>query len=166
MPGRYFVATDAGVYQTVNGGAHWGMMGTNLPNVVVTSLALDPQERILFAGTYGRSFFAYELEDAAAIHEGFATTPLTAGRLLPPSPNPARTGTSIRWETAATTTATIEILTVSGRRIWSAEERSGAGKLWWNGQDAAGRDVPSGAYFIRVLVDNTPLGAETVLIRR
>ena len=57
-PGRYFVATDVGVYETVNGGISWSALGTGLPNVVVTSLALDQASQVLVAGTYGRSVFS------------------------------------------------------------------------------------------------------------
>ncbi len=55
---RYFVATDVGVYESWNGGISWSAMGAGLPNVVVTSLALDPGNQELFAGTYGRSVFS------------------------------------------------------------------------------------------------------------
>lgn len=56
--GRYYVATDVGVYETLNGGAFWFLTGTGLPNVVVTSLALDVANQELYAGTYGRSVFS------------------------------------------------------------------------------------------------------------
>jgi hypothetical protein len=86
--------------------------------------------------------------------------------MLPPHPNPTRTGAWIGWESTAAGPTRIEILTVSGRRIWSAEESAGSNRLWWNGQDAAGRDVPSGAYFARVMAGGASLGGETVLVRR
>jgi photosystem II stability/assembly factor-like uncharacterized protein len=57
-PDRYFVATDVGVYETWNGGSSWSALGAGLPNVVVTSLALDQGNQELFAGTYGRSVFS------------------------------------------------------------------------------------------------------------
>ena len=58
QPGRYYVATDVGVYETINGGISWTALGDGLPNVVVTSLAYDAANRELFAGTYGRSVFS------------------------------------------------------------------------------------------------------------
>jgi len=64
--GRYFVATDLGVYETADGGATWSAFGTGLPNVVVTCLAFDEANRILVAGTYGRSFFSIPIGDGAA----------------------------------------------------------------------------------------------------
>ncbi|MHC4942572.1 MAG: WD40/YVTN/BNR-like repeat-containing protein [Planctomycetota bacterium] len=61
-PGRYFVATDVGVFETMDGGGTWSILGTGLPNVVVTSLGLNPDTRELVAGTYGRSFFSCSIE--------------------------------------------------------------------------------------------------------
>ena len=60
---RYFVATDVGVFDTVDGGQTWSLLGQGLPNVVVTSLALNESNGKLFAGTYGRSFFSCQIND-------------------------------------------------------------------------------------------------------
>ncbi len=62
-PGRYFAATDVGVFQSSNGGAIWTLYGTGLPNVVVTDFAYQAVTRELFAGTYGRSIFSVTLDD-------------------------------------------------------------------------------------------------------
>lgn len=69
-PGRFFVATDVGVYQTFDQGTTWQALGTGLPNVVVTSLALDQANQELFAGTYGRSFFSCSIEAGAITRYG------------------------------------------------------------------------------------------------
>jgi photosystem II stability/assembly factor-like uncharacterized protein len=61
-PGRLFVGTDVGAYETRDGGAAWMPLGTGLPNVVVSSLALDAANEELFAGTYGRSVFSIDIE--------------------------------------------------------------------------------------------------------
>jgi len=60
--GRYFVATDLGVYETLDNGIEWNVMGDGLPNVVVTSLVHDTNNDELVAGTYGRSFFSCSME--------------------------------------------------------------------------------------------------------
>ena len=57
-PDRYFVATDVGVFETLDGGASWSVLGTGLPNVVATSLALEPLNQVLVVGTFGRSLFS------------------------------------------------------------------------------------------------------------
>lgn len=56
-----FVATDAGVYGSVNGGLNWHKLGTNLPMVAVYDLHYVPEKMELIAGTFGRSIHTYNL---------------------------------------------------------------------------------------------------------
>jgi photosystem II stability/assembly factor-like uncharacterized protein len=164
--GRYFVATDVGVYQTVDAGEHWSMLGGNLPNVVVTSLAFAPSSRVLYAGTYGRSFFACTLEEASGV-EGPA--PVMIGRALPPRPNPARGDVWIRWELSKPADVAVRVLTVSGRVVWSkrtAWTSAGPGEIHWDGRDAHGHAVPTGAYFVRITAGDSVLPGATIRIQR
>ena len=57
-----FVATDAGVYGTINGGLNWHKLGTNLPMVAVYDLHYVPEKMELIAGTFGRSIHTYNLK--------------------------------------------------------------------------------------------------------
>lgn len=57
-----FVATDAGVYGSVNGGINWHKLGTNLPMVAVYDLHYVPEKMELIAGTFGRSIHTYNLK--------------------------------------------------------------------------------------------------------
>jgi photosystem II stability/assembly factor-like uncharacterized protein len=61
MRGRLFVCGDLGVYVTDDYGLRWSQLGTGMPTVVVTDLDLIQSSRQLFAGTYGRSLYVYEL---------------------------------------------------------------------------------------------------------
>jgi hypothetical protein len=56
-PTAMIVATDSGVLRSVDDGATWQVLGTGLPNVHVTSLAIDAtvSPAVLKAGTFGRS---------------------------------------------------------------------------------------------------------------
>ena len=166
LPGRLFVAADLGVFQSVDGGGRWGMLGANLPNVVVNSLALDPIRRILYAGTYGRSFFAYALEDAAAAEEFAAGTgPGSVPFRL--YPNPSMESTWIHWVARSAEVFEIEVATVSGRRI---ARLSGAvpadRRVRWDGRDPAGRPAPAGVYFVRLSLDGLPAGGRALLLQR
>jgi len=51
-----YVGTDIGVFETLDGGAHWRHMTKGMPNVAVFGLATDPQGRIV-AATHGRGMF-------------------------------------------------------------------------------------------------------------
>jgi len=57
-PRTYYAAGVAGgIWKTVNGGATWTALGDLLPNLAVTSLVMDPGDRmVLYAGT-GEGFF-------------------------------------------------------------------------------------------------------------
>jgi xyloglucan-specific exo-beta-1,4-glucanase len=50
-----FVATDAGVYYTINGGTNWIRAGNNMPVIPVYSLGLNTTGTKLVAGTFARS---------------------------------------------------------------------------------------------------------------
>ncbi|MEY3322637.1 MAG: hypothetical protein RLZZ417_2220 [Bacteroidota bacterium] len=66
IPGRndslLFVATDAGVYGSVNAGGNWHKLGANLPLVAVYDLEYVPEKMELIAGTFGRSIHTYNLK--------------------------------------------------------------------------------------------------------
>jgi uncharacterized protein (TIGR03437 family) len=55
LPQTLYIATDAGVMVTLDGGATWSSLGQGLPKVVVSSLLLHRRSRVLRAATHGRS---------------------------------------------------------------------------------------------------------------
>ena len=57
-----FIATDAGVYGSVNSGLNWHKLGANLPMVAVYDLHYVPEKMELIAGTFGRSIHTYNLK--------------------------------------------------------------------------------------------------------
>ncbi len=57
-----FVATDAGVYGTIDGGTDWERVGTNMPMIEVFDLDFDTVNHRLIAGTVGKSIMTYPLD--------------------------------------------------------------------------------------------------------
>lgn len=57
-----FVATDAGVYCSLNGGTSWDRLGTNYPFVTTYDLDLNFTNNELIAGTFGRSILTFPLD--------------------------------------------------------------------------------------------------------
>ncbi len=57
------IATDLGVFSTLNGGVNWLPVGNGMPNVVITDIDFHEPTRKLLAATYGRSFFSTILEE-------------------------------------------------------------------------------------------------------
>jgi len=171
VPGRYFVATDVGVYETTDGGTTWSAFGADLPRVVVTSLSFRRDTRTLVVGTYGRSTFAIAVDGSST---GVGDTPdetavTTLGSLRPPYPNPTSGATTIAFEARRDLDLTVEVYSVAGRRIWTNRLAAAAGQtasLQWNGRDAAGRPASSGIYLVRVSSAGRILGRQTVVLRR
>jgi len=60
-PGRIFVGGDVGVFMSQNGGGTWFPLAAGLPHVVVMELILNDPAETLFAATYGRSMYSYDL---------------------------------------------------------------------------------------------------------
>ncbi len=163
------VATDVGVFRTWNGGAVWEALGADLPNVVVTCLAFEAASRRLYAGTYGRSFFACTLETMSDAPAQPDTSPLARSLLLSPRPNPAVHETHLQWSLPEAGTVQVDIYSATGRRVWSSDDRAasaGEGGLRWEGVDQHGRRLGSGAYFARLMVDGVEKGKTTILLQR
>ena len=60
-PTTLYVATDVGVFRSVDEGASWTSFDTGLPNVSIVDLAVDPARGLLRAATHGRSMFQRSL---------------------------------------------------------------------------------------------------------
>jgi hypothetical protein len=59
--GRLFAGSDVGVHLSDDGGVSWSALRGGMPTVVVMDLVLDDPSRILYAATYGRSSYSYDL---------------------------------------------------------------------------------------------------------
>jgi hypothetical protein len=67
QPGTLYLATDIGVFISVDGGNLWSPMITGLPRSAVTALKLQRSSRILFAATHGRSVWELQLPAAQVL---------------------------------------------------------------------------------------------------
>lgn len=57
-----FVATDAGVYFTLNAGTHWQRLGSNLPFIPVFDLERNPVRNELIAATHARGLWTFPID--------------------------------------------------------------------------------------------------------
>ncbi|MCK9996476.1 MAG: choice-of-anchor D domain-containing protein, partial [Candidatus Krumholzibacteria bacterium] len=83
--------------------------------------------------------------------------PAVATRLLPNVPNPFNPVTEIRFELARPQRVQVSVYDVTGRLVnVLADGQLGAGHhaRLWQGRDSGGRQVPSGAYYVRLVADN------------
>jgi len=65
------------------------------------------------------------------------------------APNPAREAMRFTLVRSAAG-ARLELLDLSGRRVWSAPPPPGGGTLTWRGERDGGGRVPPGVYFVRL----------------
>jgi uncharacterized protein (TIGR03437 family) len=81
LPNTLYIATDAGVMITTDGGNTWSSLGNGLPKVVVLSLAMSRRARVLRAGTHGRSVWEIAIPLSAPSLQPSITTlsPATVG---------------------------------------------------------------------------------------
>jgi len=98
----WYLATDSGVFSTVDGGNTWFQLSAGLPNVTVSSLRLFHPARILFAATHGRSTWKLQLPD-------FSMSPLALGF----GSQPLNTTSAAQTETINNGTANLTILKVT-----------------------------------------------------
>lgn len=164
-PGLLFVASDVGVFQTTDGMV-WEAVAAGLPNVVVNHLAYRADTDRLLAGTYGRSVWEVEILDPTP-----APADLLAGlgQLRPAYPNPSSGGTNLAWNLNRGGEVTVEVFTVSGRRLWRTQVggmAEGPGAAFWNGRDQQGQPASAGVYLARVSVDGQVLGSQRVVLTR
>jgi len=61
LPDHYYLATDLGAFFSSDDGESWQILGKDLPATIVADLDLNDEQRLLLAGTYGRSMYTYEL---------------------------------------------------------------------------------------------------------
>jgi hypothetical protein len=61
---------------------------------------------------------------------------------------------------------TLEILTVTGRRVWAAPLVQGQTFVRWNGRDVSGHEVPTGVYLSRLTFGSSLAARGTLICRR
>lgn len=54
-----FIATDFGVYSTINAGENWARIGNNMPSIPVFDIKLDTALHTLVAGTFARGIWTF-----------------------------------------------------------------------------------------------------------
>jgi photosystem II stability/assembly factor-like uncharacterized protein len=60
-PNLLFVGTEFGVFLTLDRGRHWVQLKNNLPTVAVRAMAIQPRDRDLVVGTFGRAMWITDI---------------------------------------------------------------------------------------------------------
>jgi hypothetical protein len=83
-------------------------------------------------------------------------------------PNPFRAGTVIRYSLPAPSRVVLRVFNVEGRVVRTLVDATipaGAHAVTWDGRDAQGRPLSSGAYFYRLEAADRMLTRKTILVR-
>ncbi len=142
-----FVATDGGVYHTLNQGDLWERTGSNMPVFPVYDLAYDDTNHILVAGTHARSLMTIELSDivekyvsTVGINEMENITQITS-KLYP---NPASSYFALSTNKSLKN-AKLMVVDVSGKLVLTKELKQD--KEWQVNVE----DWTEGIYFVSVV---------------
>ncbi len=167
LPGRQdsvlFVATDAGVYGTVDGGTQWARLGSNMPKVQALSLALNPELRKLVVGTFARSIYSFPLDslkfgNVSTNAPGANDTPV-----LRISPNPmVAEGAILLDRLKPRLTTEITICDLNGRIVWKTQI-SGAQQ---QRLPLPAENLPSGVYVAFARSDGRVWGQQKFVVAR
>ncbi|MEZ4965827.1 MAG: T9SS type A sorting domain-containing protein [Saprospiraceae bacterium] len=159
-----FVATDGGVYGTLDGGQHWERLGTGMPIVPVYDIELNPIERTLIAGTYARSIMSFPLDSLQNDDDVSTFTP--GGKKAPEllvTPNPASDHAMLTTRnTSANYETEVFVYDLSGRMI---REHRFKGFL----QREIPLDVqnmPSGVYIVFARTNGKVWGQQKIVVAR
>ena len=90
VKGMLYAGNDVGAYVSKDEGAHWDVLGANLPSVQVSDLQIHPRDHVIVISTYGRGMWVM---DAVKVRTAMSTRPINAAdpcedlaaRVLPPT---------------------------------------------------------------------------------
>jgi len=114
-----FVASDGGVYGSLNAGENWYRTGSNMPFIPVYDLVLNPVKNELVAGTFGRSVLAFSLDSLFVVPDTVATHLLRASQTIDIRvfPNPASSKLFIDIGNTELQIKELNIYDLTGRRV-------------------------------------------------
>lgn len=71
-PRVLYVGTEVGVFVSIDGGGHWVRWKANLPTAPVRALVVQPRQRDLVVGTFGRSIWVGDAAPLAQMEEALS----------------------------------------------------------------------------------------------
>lgn len=145
-----YVGTDLGVYRSLDGGLSWMDMNRGMPPAMVLDLTIKPEGRVMRAATFGNGVYEMTLAGPAAVELAESRAGI---QMSPPSPNPFRDGTVIRYRLGSAGSVRISVYDETGRLVKTlvdGERPAGESQVSWNGRDSQGNRVGRGLYFARL----------------
>lgn len=148
--GKLYLATDIGVLASGNGGALWEPLNSGMPTVVVNDLHIQESSQYLYAATYGRSMYKFDLSQVVLGNDS-----LELEKAFVMYPNPADDQLNI--QIARGNIGAIQIFDMNGRLQYSEKLEMAFTALNVS-------HLASGVYFVKVHSENTA-STQKLLIR-
>lgn len=142
--GYLYLATDLGVYFSIDDGLSWTPLGTGLPIMVMTDLRLHEPSRKLLVATYGRSFYTYDLNEL-----NVSTQDIDSSFEWSVFPNPVQERLTLLFELEQAQQVGLRLVDMTGREVAvRATEPFSNGKQEINWTLPA--QLTSGSYLLRM----------------
>jgi hypothetical protein len=164
------------LYYTLNDSQSWNAIAGNVEGTTYSWTIPDASTdlcRILVEAYDAEGVMGYDVSDqtfsislsAGVSTEDEAPTPLF---VHPPSPNPYRQSTSIRFDLPTRSHVRLTVHDVRGSIVADLIDRtipSGPHVAEWNLEDSSGGDLPPGLYFIRLQAGGRAVFRKSVLVK-
>ncbi len=136
------IATDIGVFFSMDEGQTWELEGVGLPNVIVTDLTYHAQSDKLLAATYGRGMYLLSLNTGVGFDTPEYNLTITA------FPLPFTDNLNLSLTTPQKGEYHIQVYNASGKLVLARKVLSVEGE---NVISFPMDDYPSGVYFVEVM---------------
>ncbi len=147
-----FVATDGGVYGTIDGGSAWHRLGEGMPIIPVFDLEYNVANNELVAGTHARSIMTYSLDSIEVISFPTSTKEQTSINNLKVYPTLATQQITVEFENKSPNQqTTLEIFNTQGQ-LMKQEKLPNIGQ---HQQIIAIDNLADGLYFVRIIIGNS-----------
>lgn len=110
-----FIATDGGIYGTVDGGLKWERVGTNMPICPVYDIAYNSSLRNIIAGTHARSIMSYNIDDI--LHTVGTEKPISIVKNLDIFPNISANQVNLLFENEQNSSIQLQIINSFGQTV-------------------------------------------------
>ena len=165
-PDRLIVATDAGVFMSIDGGINWEGISSGMPNTACVSMQIHAPTRDLVVGSYGNSCYRINLEDLwVGVNENTAggfETDVTI------SPNPVRNSALISIELEMGGQTKVDIFTLDGKFVGTVFEgilEKGKNEIRINPGSGLFANGKNGTYICKIRTGNRTYSAKFILIK-
>ncbi|HEX03896.1 MAG TPA: T9SS type A sorting domain-containing protein, partial [Bacteroidetes bacterium] len=163
-----YVATDFGVFASMDYGQSWGELGEGLPMSAVFDIDFIASQRRLIAGTHGRSMYSIGLGELE-VEKSPRELPVSERMFLTSYPNPFNGTSTIRMSVPVAQSVDVQVFDLLGRQVAviSQNQRIPAGiSEWsWTAQTDAGISLASGTYIVVATTDSQQISRRVQLVK-